>query len=36
MRVERNAYRILLGKSERKSLLGRPGHRGELKVKQSM
>jgi hypothetical protein len=33
--VNRNAYRILLGKSEGKSILGSPGHREEIKVKQS-
>jgi hypothetical protein len=36
MRVKRKAYRILLRKSEGKSLLGRPGHRGKVKVKQSL
>jgi hypothetical protein len=36
MRVKRNSYRILLGKSEGKSILGSPGHREEVKVKQSL
>lgn len=36
MRVKRNAYRISSGKSEGKSTLGSPGHRGEVKVKQSL
>jgi hypothetical protein len=34
--VKRNAYRILLRKSEGKSILGRPGHREEMKVKQPL